>query len=400
MGRRKKPKKKKTSSQPDLTAEEEASVLAILQEAENTDPVQLMVRVPDARHALSLIERTRSNESPSVPLLLALREKFEDKPVQKAIKRALFSLDQKGFSTGEYSESENRPSFIVKSPEVEKPRAFLGPILNLFGSRAVSLTHFRVPKGRLMGLGLISDEDGFHDFYYGAFSKKRAKKMGDQLEQNAGPLVETSLSHAATILEAAYHRHVEIHPKAPPFYLELRPWLLENTSPYDRSIIFDFFPKNDATNRIPSASHLKELFDHSLMKEWRVEFKRIQPFIEELVSTWKSPIVLSESQKSEQESRIRKKCVEKAFSVSEEHLLKQRLEEMAFIFFKLEKPDLSEICLEAAQTIDQATTDFENKPVIAFLVEKSFDFYLNLVNKKTPDKKEAAEQAESRIILP
>jgi len=230
MGRKKKPKKKKSTQQIALTPEEESTVTAILRTSEKSDPNELVTKVPDSRHAQAIIEQISDDKNPSISLLAALKKSFKDKHTQKAIKKALSKLGQKGIPVDKLFKAESASPLLLEPSQEEKPKAFLGPILNLFGSRAVYLTHERTPQGQYMGMGLVSDQDGFHDFLYGTFSKKRSKRMKDHLSEKTGPLVETSMSHVSTILEAAYHRHLEIHPKAPPFYPEVKKWIRQNES--------------------------------------------------------------------------------------------------------------------------------------------------------------------------
>ncbi|MBW1902062.1 MAG: hypothetical protein JRJ20_10550 [Deltaproteobacteria bacterium] len=183
MRRKKKPKTKKPLQPTVLTPEEKSSVTSILKKFDNADPAELVAMLPDARHAQAIIDQVCMGKAPSVPLLLALKDGFEDKRVHKAVKRALFKLRQKGISVEEYLKPEGTPSLILKAPQKEKPAAYVGPVLNMFGSRAVLITHFRGTKSRHMGMGIASDEEGIHEFLYGIFSKKRTKEMKDLLSR-------------------------------------------------------------------------------------------------------------------------------------------------------------------------------------------------------------------------
>ncbi len=400
MRRKKKSRTKKPLQPTVLTPEEKSSVTSILKQFDNADPAELVAMLPDARHAQAIIDQVCMGEAPSVPLLLALKDGFEDKRVHKAVKRALFKLRQKGISVEEYLKPEDTPPLILKAPQKEKPAAYVGPVLNMFGSRAVLITHFRGTKSRHMGMGVASDEEGIHEFLYGIFSKKRTKEMKDLLSGKAGPLVETSLSHAATILEQAYQQHVENQPDVPPEYLELRPWLLENAPLIDSPVIYDFVDEDQIENKIMTDSQLERLFQHNLMEPWLIEYERLRPFMEELLKTDDSPIVLSDGQKTDQANRIKGKCMEKLFPDAERVLLKRRLEEMAFVFFKLEEEDFCRLCLNAARITDQEDNSLMKNPVIEFFLERSFDYYMNLIQRGTPKDQEPTDSSSPNIILP
>jgi hypothetical protein len=362
--------------------------------------MEIVSRIPDSRHARALVELLCMDDDPSIPLLLAIKVGFEDKHVRKTVKRALFKLKQRGIPVEELLESESPAPAILKPPQEEKPAAYIGPILDILGSRSVLITLHRTMKGQHLGMGFVSDKDGIHQFLYGAFSKKRTKEMKDHFSEKAGPLVETSLSHAGTILEDAYKRHMGFHSDAPPDYLELRPWLLDNTSLLERPVIFDFISDDQLVNRILTDSQLEELFKHKLMETWLVEFERLRPFMEELLKVEDSPIVLTEGQKSDQSRRIREKCMDELFPDSERALLKRRLEEMAYVFFKLGEEALSRLCLDAARTMDQEDNLLKKNPVIEILVERSLDFYMNVARGGAPDDKKPSDSSSPSIIIP
>jgi hypothetical protein len=400
MGRKKKSKKKKPLQPNVLTPDIKASATSIIEKFEGADPTELVAKLPDASHAQAIIDQVCVGETPSVPLLLALKDGFEDKQVRKAVKRALFKLKQRGISVEEYLKPEGTPAPILKAPQEEKPGAYVGPVLNMFGSRAVLITYLRGTKGRHMGMGLASDEDGIHEFLYGVFSKKRTKEMKGLLSGKAGPLVETSLSHAATILEQAYQQHEGNQADIPPDYLELRPWLLENAPLIESPVIYDFVKKNQIENKIMTDSQLERLFQHNLMEAWLIEYERLKPFMEELMKSDDSLIVLSDDQKTDQAKRIKEKCMEELFPDSQRALLKRRLEEMAFVFFRLGEEDFCRLSLNAARITVQEDNSLMKNPVIEFFLERSFDFYMNLIQKGTPKEQEPEESSSPNIIIP
>jgi hypothetical protein len=399
MAHKRKAKTKKPLQPTVLTPEEENSVISILEKCENTDPAEIVSKVPDQHLALALIERVCASEAPSVPLLVALKDGFSGKQVRKAVKRALFKLKQKGIPVEEFSKPDSPPPLIIPSPQEEAPSAFVGPVLNIFGSRAVFITHHITTKGMHLATGLASDEEGIHDFRYGPFSKKRTKEMKDVISGKAGPLVETSLSHAATILEHAYQRHVEKHPEIPSHYLALRPWLLNNSMILDRPAIYDLVTEGQVVHTPMTDSQLETLFQHKLMETWLIDFERLRPFVEETLKAEDSPIVLSSGQKSDQAKRIREKCMDELFGDAERALLKGRLEEMAFVFLKLEEEDFFQLCLNAARITGQEAALIQKNPFIELLVARSFDYYLNLIRAGAPEDPEPTDKSSSGIIL-
>ncbi|NQT55357.1 MAG: hypothetical protein HQ551_03935, partial [Desulfobacteraceae bacterium] len=218
--RRKTKTKRKPTPQALLNQEQEALITTLLQEIGSADPAEILAKIPDSRCAQVLIDRLPLNDGSSIPLLLALREAFKEKNVVKAIKRALFKLKRRGVSTEAFHPEEGDSSTILKPSQKEPPRCYVGTVDGT-GLRAVVIIVHRRGKGLDTGLGVVSDEQGIQEFFYRNLSKRSAKEMKDNFSRDAGPLVETSLSHAATILEEAYQRHLTLNSDVPADYLEL-----------------------------------------------------------------------------------------------------------------------------------------------------------------------------------
>ncbi|UCF82044.1 MAG: hypothetical protein JSV50_12600 [Desulfobacteraceae bacterium] len=398
--RSKKKSKKGKTNRPSLLASEETLVTSLLQDFKTADPSETADRIPDPRLARILIERLPLDDELPVPLLLALDEGFKDKEVHKAVKRVLYRLKKKGVSVESSYLQKESSAPILRQIQKEEHAAYIGPITGTIGSRAVLIVLQRAMKGHHAGIGLVSEAEGIHQFLYTAFSKKRIKEIKDSLSEEAGPLVETSLSHAAAILEVAYQRHLELRSEAPAQYLELRPWLLENITPLNRPIIYDFTPGILDHAGALTDSHLGKLFEHNFMESWLIDFDLLRPFMEDILKVEDSPIVLSEAQKLDRVKKIKEKSIEALFPESKRSLLKHNLEETAYFFFKSDQEEYSAIALTAARTLDEEDTILRKNPVIEFLLERSMDFYMNLVGEKDAEDETLDSETSPRIILP
>jgi len=397
MKRKHKPKKKPFRPSP-LTQEQETFVASLIGDYKNADPAETVAKLPDSSHALILAERLPLDDESSIPLLMALKEGFENKEVRRAVKRAVFKLKKRGIPLGEaYSEKAETPA-ILKPPQLEKPEASAGPI-DMSGFRAVLMTFQRTMKGVDLGLGVVSDEHGIQHFLFGTFSKKRVKELKDSMLEEAGPFVEISPLHAATLFEHAYQRHLELGLDVPPEYLELRPWLLDNTSLLDRPPIYDVMPEESAPEETLTNSRLERLFEHDLMRSWYIEFDSLKPFMEDVQKIDDSPIVLTEIQKLEQATKIKEKYMEGLFTPAARKRLKHRLEEMAYLFYKLGEEEALKLSLAAARSMDQEDTILRKNPVIEFLLQRSLNFYGNMI-KETGENQDREKGSSSRIILP
>ncbi len=396
--RRKTKTRKKPTSPPLLNQEQEALISTLLKEIDSTDPAEILARIPDSRCAQVLIDRLPLNDESTIPMLLTLRVGFKDKGVVKAIKRALFKLKRRGVSTEEFHTEEGDSSTILKPSQKDPPRCYVGTVDGA-GLRTVVIIVHRGGKGLDVGLGVVSDQQGIQEFFYRNLSKRSAKEMEENFSREAGPLVETSLSHAATILEESYQRHLTLKSDVPADYLELRPWLLENAPVLARPVIYDCIPETSISDTILTDSQLMELFDHELMEFWLIELEALRPFMEDMFKVRESPIVLTEAQKSYRIREIKEKCMGEIFSPERRKLLKHRLEEMGYVFFKLGQEETAGVALAAAHAADQESTILKANPVIETLLERSLTFYTKAMEER--DTEQSRERGESSpIILP
>ena len=396
--RRKTKTRKKSTSPPLLNQEQEALISTLLKEIGSTDPAEILARIPDSRCAQVLIDRLPLNDESPIPLLLALRAGFKDKGVGKAIKRVLFKLKRRGVATVEFDAEEDDSSTILKLSRKEPPRCYVGTVDGA-GRRGVMIMVHRGGKGLDVGLGVVSDEQGIQEFFYRNLSKTSAKEMKENFSRKAGPFVETSLSHAATILEESYQRHLTLKSDVPADYLELRPWLLENAPVLARPVVYDCIPETSIPDTIPTDSQLMELFNHELMDFWLIEIETLRPFMEEMFRVEESPIVLTDAQKADRIGEIKEKCMGEIFSPERRELLKRRLEEMGYVFFKLGKEETAGLAIAAAHAADQESTVLKTNPVIETLLERSLAFYTKAMEEGDPEQVQE-ESESSSIILP
>ena len=395
-------RKTKTRKKPIPTAllnqEQEALVTTLLKEIDSTDPAEILAKIPDLSCAQALIDRLPLNDESPIPLLLALRVGFKDKGVGKAIKRALFKLKRSGVSTEEFYTEEGDSSTVLKPTPKEPPRCYVGAVDGA-GLRVIVIIVHRGGKGLDTGLGVISDEQGIQEFFYRNLSKKSAKEMKENFSRETGPLVETSLSHAATILEEAYQRHLTLKSDVPADYLELRPWLLKNAPVLARPVVYDCIPETSISDTILTDAQLWEFFNHELMDSWLIDPDALRPCMADMLNVHDSPIVLTEAQKSARIREIKEKCMADIFPAEKRDLLKRRLEEMGYIFFKLGKEETAGVALAAAHMVVQEGSILKTNPVIESLLERSLGFYTKAMEETVPEQNQDRDES-SPIILP
>jgi hypothetical protein len=358
-------KTKKAAGTSVLTPGEQRSLDVLLEDLSQVDPCRLAEQVPGPRFAEALVERLPATDPQTPRILLGLRSVFLEKSVHKAIKRAAFRLKQKGIVLPEEQDS-GAPVFRVGEA----------------GESFISVP--QMPAGVDVAVGVVNDEEGIIEFSFTRHSKKRMKEIKEIFFSKLPNMVETTLSHAADVLERAYQAKGPEVSDSSRAYLHFRSWLREHTSRIERPVVYDFLPPETVSSDLLTESQLQRLFGHELMASWIVDLKSLRPLIEDIRKAEESRIFISEGQRLEHIHRIKHEGITKLFSDARRLGIKYRLEEMAYVFFKCNEESLARLCLAAASSLAEKESPIRVNPLLNLLIERSLAYYLK--NSKSAEK--------------
>jgi hypothetical protein len=398
MRKKRKPKKKKPYPVSVLSQEQESQLRIFLENPKNIDLENLDEQIPTPEIAQALVERLPSNEPHAINILLALKEAFPQRIVQKAIKRSVFRFKQKGLSHPELEPAKGS-QILVKGVEKPEPSVYLGPIDGT-GSRGVFLVLPYFSKGVDLGMGVVNDVKGISQFHYGRYTKKRMKEIREVFFSNFDYAVETSLSHGTTILERAYQDSGQTLGQQAEDYLKLRPWLLENVSFLEKAAIFDFISPDSISEEALTTPQIDRLLGHELMEHWIIGPEKMRPVLEGIQKAKESRILVSEAQKRVQISEVKKNAIYEIYSEEQCLRMKGRLEEMGYVFFKLDEGEMASLCLAVARSVAAEGPPSWINPFFAAMMEHSLAYYGKMVGEmgKSPDGVE--DDSSSRIVIP
>ena len=397
MAKRKKPKKKKPHPPSLLSPEQQTQVTSLLKNLQNLTRSNVYEQIPSPELAQVFVERLPTHDPEAVPALLTVREAFPQKSVQKAIKKTIFKFKQRGISHPDL-EPEKGPPVVARRLEVADPSAFLGPI-DGGGNRGVLLILPQIPKGVEVGMGAVSDELGFIQFFVGRYSKKQLKEIREIFFSSFDNAIETSLSHAATLLERAYSKSEEGLNELSRGYLQLRPWILENVSLLEHPLAYDLIPLDSVSISGLTSSQIERLFAHELMKTWIIDQEKIKPLMEDIQKVKESRILVSDAQKTDQINEAKRKTIRETYSGDNRLLMKWRLEEMAYFFFELKEEEMARLSLAAAQSLNEEDSSMLINPFLEAMMERSLAFHMQAA-QKAPGSEGKAGDASSKIIIP
>ena len=148
-----------------------------------------------------------------------------------------------------------------------------------------------------------------------------------------------------------------------------------------------------------SDSQLRELFNHQLMSSWVIEYEVLRPFMEDMFKVQESPIVLTDAQKGARIEEIKEKCMGEIFSPERRELLKHRLEEMGYVFFKLGQEETAGLAIAAALSVVREASILKANPIVEILLERSLAFYTKAMEEQGAEQGQESSESSS-IILP
>jgi hypothetical protein len=393
----KKKKKKATQTTPNLTTEEKQQLQSYLKDLGQLDLNHISQQFSGPHFAQAFIEGLPTDDPQNLDIILAVGQFFHQKNVQKSVKKSLYKFKSRGIPIPDYQTGDESPVLQMNREESD-PIACLSTIAG-DGTRAVIIVLPKMPLGMDLGLGIINDEDGIIEFFSGRFGKKRTNEIKDSFAQSFEPLIEVSLDHAATVLENAYRRKEASPNEATQNYLQIRPQLMEKITQQEKSPIFDYISSETLSIESLTDSQVEKLFNHELMESWIIDPEALKPVIEEIVKTDESRILVTDSQKSERIEEIKEKALITLFDDDKKDRIKKRLEEMAFIFYKLDSEDYASLSLTAALSLEDQDSLFYSSPFLKTYLERSLDYYLH-EQEEDNESNFKDDESSSNIIIP
>lgn len=387
---------KKSPSAPSLSPNDRVRIDSLLEGLSGLDPSKLGDQLERPGLAAAFVEKLPLDFPEAVTLLAAVREKFPQKEVQKAVRKVLFRLKQRGVDVPERQREEPSP-FVAARPERSQAGAYINPPDGL-GNRAVVVEIPRFPAGVDLGMGVASDEKGLLEFVFGRYSKKKAKEMRELFFQSVSELQETSIEHAATVLESAYQKSKSGTNRSVSDYLELRPWLLENAALIKAPIIYDLIPPGSLSDLMLPESQIHQLLSHRWTKTWIIHPDEIKPLIDEILNVQQSPILVSAEQKAARVEDLKQGFLLRTYTNEKRAALMSRLEEIAYLFHKSGEEEFAVMALKAALSMREKDSTFKTNSFLRHMLEHSLKYYLGQLEENRTET--AKEEHSPRLILP
>lgn len=368
MAKRKRARKPKGHREPHPLSPEDAERLErLLDQPALIHPETIRETLTGPNLARAFVEKLPADDPDLVPLVVAIREAFEGKEVQKAVRRTSFRFEQQGISVPPPRERPEHGA-LRKAPQEEQPFAVLSAPDGL-GMRGMLFGIPRAPRGIELGIGLASDTFGIQQFAGGTFSKKKTLAAQNDFLSGFPATVETSPGHAVSILERAL-RASESAPGSSS-YLEVRPWVLTQVTLPEVPPVYNVIPVDQVPEQPLTDSMATRLLEHELLRSWILDPDDFRTVAEAIHQVMESPLALSESQQMNRIEEIKQRAIQDYFSKERRRLYRERLEEVAYMLHTLQEGDTALVALRTARSLEEMESRFQANPFLIKITERT-----------------------------
>jgi hypothetical protein len=302
-------------------------------------------------------------------VLQRMFEGAQDKKVRKIIKRSLYRLKSKGVPVEEIS--AGKESSILRPFQGDPKEGFASGI-DFLGYRLLWLVIPHPGRGLTVIHGIVSDKKGIVDFSRDEMTRKVFKSFFEEVqEKNPFPFVDIEPSYVAFLFAQAYHLNLDRKENPPQDYFQAKSEIESVKKDYARPLIYSTLLASEIGGDDQTMKKGGDLLKADLFSSWRIEEEQIRPYVDEIWEAEQSKIVLNSAQKEIRFQGIYQKALTELFSGEEKFLYQRRLEEMAYVLFKLGRREEAKISLSVAKDLEKPFNPIQSDPFLFQLVTKS-----------------------------
>jgi hypothetical protein len=317
-------------------------------------------------------------------LLHRMFEVTRDKKVRRMIKRSLYRLRSKGIPVEEILSDEGRP---ILRPLKAKPREGFASGIDFLGYRFLWLVIPHPGRGLTVMHGIVSDREGIVDFSQAEMTRRAFGSFFEEVRaENPFPFVEVDSSYVAFLFTQAYQLNLENKKNPPQDYLRAKGEIESIKKDHAKPLIYSTVQADEIAGDDRLLRKGGDLLKADLFSSWRIEGEQIQPYADEVWEAEESKIVLNPSQKEVRFQGIYQRALTELFSGERKFLYQRRLEEMAYVLFKLGREEEAKISLSVAMDLKKPLNPIQPNPFLFQLVIKSiFNLLAEAYEKKSKE---------------
>jgi hypothetical protein len=205
-------------------------------------------------------------------------------------------------------------------------------------------------------------------------------------EKNPFPMVDMEPSYVALLFTQAHQRSLEKKEISSQDYLRAKLEIESIKKEYMKPLVYSYLQIDEMAGDDRMLKKGGDLLKVDIFHSWRIEEDLIRSFADEVWNAEESKIVLNPTQKEARFQGIYQKALTDLYSGERKFLYQRRLEEMAYVLFKLGKEEEAKICLSVAMDLEKPLNPIQPNPFLFQLVTKSiFSLLAESYEKKSKE---------------
>ena len=345
----------------DLALDQPHHALAVLQTLRPMADNQDRLAIADGLAGIATAE--------SAAVLQDMLGEASGKAAQKAIKKALHRLKAQGV----HFEETTAGTSVVVGAASRRLEQCLASHIDADGNRVLLLIRTKAFGGYNIAYLMINYGQGIQHAMGLSITKRDLPEL---LEKTAGPLplIELEPAYCQHQVALAHQMNLATGTPVPDEYFTLRDVIGEPEATYDQALIYSVLPENELEQIDVYESFVDDLLNLQEFTGWRLPDTVLQAYGDQLYDLEQSQIVVSEVAQRERISAVYEAATEEALSGESRHMMRIRLEEMAYYLLQTDHRREALWAVAAAKSLETDIPErLRRNRFVGALLERSLE---------------------------
>lgn len=353
-----------------LPDKEARGALQRLAKEKGPGAVTLLLRLASAGTGAPAVASTEAlgtiRDTAAASALQVLASSAGSGDVRKAARRALHRLASQGIV----------PSPAAPSGEEQRRvawplRTSLASPIDGDGNRATWLGFDRGGEIAMLGL-VLNDEKGIIDLVSADMARSRFDREASRLLHDEElPWIELPADYCRHLVEQAHSRNAASGTPLPLEYLTWRDRIGKPEKGYEQPLVYSVINSAEVRWDPRYLDRSGELFELEMFQMWLLPREELKEFVRERVAAQQTGLVLPGMSAEARDRMVVDRAISKLFDLRRRALYKRRLEEMAYLLWKLQWIDRARMALAAALALEPPDRSLQDHPFVRGMVEWS-----------------------------
>ncbi len=288
--------------------------------------------------------------------------------LRKAARRSLHRLASKGIVPAPQAAPR------AEAPSVRTPvRKALASPIDGAGNRGIWFAFDHAGDIDLVSL-LLNDEEGVKDAFVRDSSVRRFETETKKLLEDAEfPWIEMPADYCRYLVALAHHLNASSGTALPVEFLAWRDQIAVPDTAYEQPIVYTVISAAEVRWEPRYLDNSGNLFNLDLFKGWILDKDELGEFVQEKLSAERSGLILAGVGGEARDRMIEERAIQRIFDAGRRAIYKRRLEEMAYLLWKLGRLEAARQALAAALSLEPADRPLSGNPFVTTLVQWSME---------------------------